>query len=118
MTGNEKLALDLFSGRNATYKVEEFKKEILPMIKALDIRHIQDEGKKFSQSLPAERGREVRDALNAWVKLKKEENKNLREQNFPLVETIMQYLGWTRLWKPNKYCASIPNRICTLARHG
>lgn len=94
VTGNEKLVLDLFSGKNVTYKVKEFAKEILPMIKALDTETIQEEGKKFSRNLPIERRREVQDALTAWYKLKREENKNLREQNFPHVITIMQYLGW------------------------
>jgi|GEM_PF-5321255 len=94
VTGNEKFTLDLFSGKNVRYKVKEFNQEIIPMFRALDADPaMQKEGEKFSNNLPSERRYEVRDALNAWHKLKRE-GKNLREQSFPHVVTVMQYLGW------------------------
>jgi hypothetical protein len=93
-TGNEKLVLDLFSGKTVTYRSKEFHAEMIPMIRTLDTEAIQDEGRKFSRNLPVERRREVQKALEAWVSLKREENRNLREENFSLLTTILQYLGW------------------------
>lgn len=93
-TGNEQLVIDLFARTNATYKVMEFNREVLPMVRALDGETLQDLGQKYTQGLPAPRKREVQEALTAWYRLKREESKNLREQNLPLVSAIMHYLGW------------------------